>query len=278
MIQEIAPHVYHNVFRDRIPEGTDYVNIFAGGKTYLTAEGMFPTVDAMYAMGVAEQDLVYLFSIDETAFFLLWNIPERVKNALVPVPTTVFRTMDPPYMALAGATALHLSSWYRTNQFCGRCGKPNRRDDIERAMRCTECGNIVYPRINPAIVVAVRNKDKILVTHYADRPAASRYALVAGFVEIGETFEDTVKREVLEEVGLPVKNVRYHASQPWGFAGNIMVGFWADLDGDDDTVTLDEEELDEGVWLSREEIPPVENPPSLTQTMIDLFRQGKDPK
>ena len=129
MIQEIAPHVYHNVFRDRIPEGTDYVNIFAGGKTYLTAEGMFPTVDAMYAMGVAEQDLVYLFSIDETAFFLLWNIPERVKNALVPVPTTVFRTMDPPHMALAGATALHLSSWYRTNQFCGRCGKPNRRDD-----------------------------------------------------------------------------------------------------------------------------------------------------
>ena len=278
MIQEIAPHVYHNVFRDRIPEGTDYVNIFAGGKTYLTAEGMFPTVDAMYAMGVAEQDLVYLFSIDETAFFLLWNISEGVKNALVPVPTTVFRSMDPPHMALAGATALHLSSWYRTNQFCGRCGKPNRRDDVERAMRCTECGHIVYPRINPAIVVAVRHEDKILVTHYADRPAASRYALVAGFVEIGETFEDTVKREVMEEVGLPVKNVRYHASQPWGFAGNIMVGFWADLDGDDDTVTLDEAELDEGVWLSREEIPPVENPPSLTQTMIDLFRQGKDPK
>ena len=78
MIQEIAPHVYHNVFRDRIPEGTDYVHIFAGGKTYLTAEGVFPTVAAIYAMGVAEKDLVYLFSIDETAFFLLWNIPDHV--------------------------------------------------------------------------------------------------------------------------------------------------------------------------------------------------------
>ena len=105
-----------------------------------------------------------------------------------------------------------------------------------------------------------------------------RYALVAGFVEIGETFEDTVKREVMEEVGLPVKNVRYHASQPWGFAGNIMVGFWADLDSDDETVTLDEAELDEGVWLTREEIPAESNPPSLTHTMIQLFREGKDPQ
>ena len=278
MIQEIAPHVYHNVFRDRIPEETDFVNIFAGGKTYLTSEGKFPTVAAMYAMGVAEKDLVYLFSIDETAFFLLWEVPEYVKEALIPTATMVFRNMEPSHMALAGATALHLSSWYRANRFCGCCGKPNRRDDVERAMRCTECGNIVYPRINPAIVVAVRHNDKILVTHYANRPGATRYALVAGFVEIGETFEDTVKREVMEEVGLPIKNVRYHASQPWGFAGNIMVGFWADLDGDDETVTLDEMELDEGTWLTRGEITPTPNPPSLTHTMIELFRQGKDPK
>ena len=103
-------------------------------------------------------------------------------------------------------------------------------------------------------------------------------SLVAGFTEIGETLEDTVRREVMEEVHLPIKNIRYHGSQPWGFAGNIMVGFWADLDSEDETVILDRSELDEGVWLSREKIPVDENPASLTHTMIQLFRQGKDPK
>ena len=145
-------------------------------------------------------------------------------------------------------------------------------------MRCPACNHIEYPRINPAVLAAVRHDGKILLTHYANRVTSARYALVAGFTEIGETLEDTVRREVLEEVGLPVKNIRYHASQPWGFAGNIMVGFWADLDSDDDTVTLDDEELDEGVWLTPEEIPPESNPPSLTHTMIQLFREGKDPK
>ena len=278
MIQEIAPHVYHNAFCDRKPEAADYVTIFSGGKTFLTEEGTFPTVAAMYTIGVGEGDLIYLFTIDETAFFLLWNVTDAVKEALAPAGTMVFRNMEPSHMALAGATALHLSTWYRSNQFCGRCGSRTKRDDVERAMRCPECGNIIYPRINPAIVVAVRHNDKILVTHYANRPGATRYALVAGFVEIGETFEDTVRREVMEEVGLPIKNIRYHASQPWGFAGNIMVGFWAELDGDDETVTLDEMELDEGTWLTREEITPAPNPPSLTHTMIELFRQGKDPK
>ena len=152
------------------------------------------------------------------------------------------------------------------------------RDKVERAMRCPSCGQIVYPRINPAVLAAVRHRDKLLLTHYANRPNATRYALVAGFTEIGETLEDTVRREVMEEVHLPVKNIRYHGSQPWGFAGNIMVGFWADLDSEDETVILDRSELDEGVWLSREELPVEENPASLTHTMIQLFRQGKDPQ
>ena len=144
-------------------------------------------------------------------------------------------------------------------------------------MRCTRCGAIVYPRINPAIVVLVRDGDRALLTHYADRPMLQRYALVAGFTEIGETLEDTVRREVLEEVGIRVKNVRYHANQPWGFSGNLMVGFWADLDGDGD-ITLDTAELNEAVWLRREEIPPTPDPIDLTHTMIELFRLGLDPR
>ena len=278
MIQDIFPHVFHNEFHERESLPGDFVAVFSGGKTYLSQGGALPTAAEIKALGVKEHELVYLFEIDQTAFFLLWTVPDAVKTALVEQGTGIFRNMKPTYLALAGSTALHLSAWYRSNRFCGRCGAAMERDKVERAMRCPSCGQIVYPRINPAVLAAVRHRDKLLLTHYANRPNATRYALVAGFTEIGETLEDTVRREVMEEVHLPIKNIRYHGSQPWGFAGNIMVGFWADLDSEDETVILDRSELDEGVWLSREEIPVEENPASLTHTMIQLFRQGKDPK
>ena len=278
MIQDIFPHVFHNEFHERESLPGDFVAVFSGGKTYLSQGGALPTAAEIKALGVKEHELVYLFEIDQTAFFLLWTVPDAVKTALVEQGTGIFRNMKPTYMALAGSTALHLSAWYRSNRFCGRCGAAMERDKVERAMRCPSCGQIVYPRINPAVLAAVRHRDKLLLTHYANRPNATRYALVAGFTEIGETLEDTVRREVMEEVHLPIKNIRYHASQPWGFAGNIMVGFWADLDSEDETVILDRSELDEGVWLSREEIPVEETPVSLTHTMIQLFRQGKDPQ
>lgn len=278
MIQDIFPHVFHNEFHERESLPGDFVAVFSGGKTYLSQGGALPTAAEIKALGVKEHELVYLFEIDQTAFFLLWTVPDAVKTALVEQGTGIFRNMKPTYMALAGSTALHLSAWYRSNRFCGRCGAAMERDKVERAMRCPSCDQVVYPRINPAVLAAVRHRDKLLLTHYANRPNATRYALVAGFTEIGETLEDTVRREVMEEVHLPIKNIRYHGSQPWGFAGNIMVGFWADLDSEDETVILDRSELDEGVWLSREEIPVDENPSSLTHTMIQLFRQGKDPK
>ena len=278
MIQDIFPHVFHNEFHERESLPGDFVAVFSGGKTYLSQGGALPTAAEIKALGVKEHELVYLFEIDQTAFFLLWTVPDAVKTALVEQGTGIFRNMKPTYLALAGSTALHLSAWYRSNRFCGRCGAAMERDKVERAMRCPSCDQVVYPRINPAVLAAVRHRDKLLLTHYANRPNATRYALVAGFTEIGETLEDTVRREVMEEVHLPIKNIRYHGSQPWGFAGNIMVGFWADLDSEDETVILDRSELDEGVWLSREEIPVDENPSSLTHTMIQLFRQGKDPK
>lgn len=278
MIQDIAPHIFHNEFHERESRPDDRVTVFVGGKTYLTQAGVFPTAEEIKALGAAETDLVYLFEIDRTAFFLLWNVSDAVKHALVEHVGMVFRNMKPTYLALAGATAMHLSAWYRSNRFCGRCGAAMARDKVERAMRCPQCDQVVYPRINPAVLAAVRHRDKLLLTHYANRPNATRYALVAGFTEIGETLEDTVRREVMEEVRLPIQNIRYHASQPWGFAGNLMVGFWADLDCEDETITLDHNELDEGVWLTREEIPVDPNPASLTHTMIQLFREGKDPR
>ena len=224
MIQDIFPHVFHNEFHERSSLPGDLVTVLAGGKTYLTPSGTFPTAAEVKALGVEEDELVYLFEIDQTAFFLLWTVPDTVKAALAEHGTGVFRNMKPTYLALAGATALHLSAWYRSNRFCGCCGGAMERDKVERAMRCPSCGQIVYPRINPAVLAAVRHWDKLLLTHYANRPNATRYALVAGFTEIGETLEDTVRREVMEEVHLPSRTSAITAASPGALPGT---SWWA---------------------------------------------------
>jgi NAD+ diphosphatase len=143
----------------------------------------------------------------------------------------------------------------------------------ERAMVCPSCGQTEYPKISPAIIVAIKNKDKLLMSRYA-RGAYRRYALIAGFVEIGETFEDCVRREVMEEVGLKVKNIRYYRSQPWAFSDTEMIGFTADLDGDD-TIRLEEDELAEAGWFTREEIPDYSPYISVGHAMMRAFKNGE---
>ena len=143
-------------------------------------------------------------------------------------------------------------------------------------MRCPACGNMIYPRIAPAVIAAVTHGDKLVLTKYANR-SFTRYALIAGFIEIGETAEETVAREVLEEVGLRVKNIRYYKSQPWGVAGNLSIGYFCDLDGDD-TIRLDEEELACAQWFDRHSLPAKDDGISLTREMIRIFGEGREPK
>ena len=114
------------------------------------------------------------------------------------------------------------------------------------------------------------------MTRYANRPYKG-HALIAGFCEIGETPEQTVIREVHEEVGLKVKNIRYYKSQPWGFDSNLLMGFFCDLDGED-TISLDEEELSMAVWMERENIPDDPEQISLTREMMTVFKNGEDKK
>ena len=141
----------------------------------------------------------------------------------------------------------------------------------ERALKC-ECGNVVYPRINPAVIVGVIKGDTILVTRY--RRGFAHNALVAGFVEIGETLEQTVRREVMEETGIRVKNIRYYKSQPWGVAQDLLVGFYCEADGDDE-IRMDENELKSARFLRREEIELQPDSLSLTNEMMKMFKEGK---
>jgi len=110
------------------------------------------------------------------------------------------------------------------------------------------------------------------MTKYAGR-SYKKYALIAGFTEIGETAEETVAREVMEEVGLKVKNIRYYKSQPWGVDGNLLLGFFADLDGEGE-IHLDENELSEGEWFARDAMPAHDDGISLTREMMGVFEKG----
>ena len=283
MIQEIYPEVFSNAFTPREAVDTDLVFCYRGEEVLMFGvEDMLlaPTVDMMkQTFEVQPEDLIYLFSIGEEGIYLLKytdKVEEKLKQAAGFEFHTlrVLRTLEPQWIAFAGVTGSHLAKWYRSNEFCGCCGNKMKPKTTERAMRCSECGFTDYPKICPAVIVAIVDGDKIMLTKYANRDF-TRYALVAGFCEIGETVEETVHREVLEEIGVKVKNIRYFGSQPWGFSESLLFGFFVDLDGDN-TVKLDVNELKEGVWVKREDVPDdYENGLSLTYTMMQAFKRGE---
>ena len=133
---------------------------------------------------------------------------------------------------------------------------------------------MIYPKICPAVIVAVINGDKLLVTKYAGRENSPNYALVAGFAEVGESIEDTVRREVFEETGIKVKNLRFYKSQPWSFTDTLLMGFFCELDGSD-SITVDYSELSVAKWISRDEIDVSYTDMALTNEMICVFRDGE---
>ena len=267
MIQDIQPKCYHNEYTPRPLGDGDTVFVFRGRQVLLRQEDgelAFPT-----GHDVRDKNLQYLFSIDEKAFFLS---REEVPGFSFQ-PLFLLRKCTPQDLCFAGMTAWHLYNWYENHRFCGKCGRPLRHHPTLRAMEC-DCGNLEFPVIAPAVIVAVTDGDRILVSRYAGREFKG-LALIAGFCEIGERAEDTVRREVMEEAGLKVKNLRYFDSQPWGFASNLLLGYVAQLEGSD-TIHFDHEELQTAYWIRREDMEPVtENLLSLTGTMMEAFRQGR---
>lgn len=278
MIQDIFPHIYHNEYHPHVPKDNDIVLVFDGNEVLLKTDEkkMFSFAEIKEQVESETAEYRYLFEIDETAFYYLRNADVTTIQGVSRYSKNIFRTYEPRYLAFAGITAFQLYQWYESHIFCGKCGHTLVPDQKERALYCAHCGEIIYPTICPAVIIGVIDKknDRILFTKYADRDY-KKYALVAGFAEIGETLEDTVRREVKEEVGLSVKNIRYYKNQPWSFTGTLLVGFFAELDGEAD-ITLEEDELKEATWFERKNMPPTENDISLTAEMMEAFRAGKE--
>lgn len=322
MIQDIAPKIMHNQFRDYGPEqmkDEDTAFVFEGRNVLCHVDEQagisFPKAGELLAAGASREHFRYLFSIDDRPFWLFVSFEEdadarsvlaglkaktcdpgkcvsdearidinpgscvsgHAEDVEYTVETLrVLRRTKPKEECYAGETAYHLYVWYRDNSFCGRCGEHLEYSHKERAMICPSCGNVVYPKIAPAVIVGILNSsgDKIVMTRYAGREYKG-HALVAGFCEIGETAEDTVRREVLEEVGLHVRNIRYYKSQPWGFDSNLLFGYYCTAD-EDEPIHMDDGELAKAVWISRDEIGEEERNLSLTAEMIMHFKEEGD--
>ena len=277
LIQEISPHKYHPEFLPRPPKEKDHILLFSGKDVLMQKIHDAPAIPTYAVMSSIMENLaeklIYLFSIDDAAFYLAPGEPLPSSKDLTLQPVGSFRTFQPVWQAFAGITGSHLNNWYTTHKFCGACGGVFSHCTDQRALICARCGYTDYPKIAPVVIVGVMDNDNLLVTKYAGR-VYTNYALIAGFVEIGEAFEDTVRREVMEEVGLKVKNIRYYKSQPWAFSDTLLAGFYADVDGATD-ITMDTGELAEALWVHRSDIPENAdfdiNTISLTSEMINSF-------
>jgi NAD+ diphosphatase len=170
-------------------------------------------------------------------------------------------------MALA-AYAVRIISYDRLTRFCGRCGHETRPLRTERAKLCTDCNLITYPRISPAIIVLIKKGEEVLLAS-SPRFPQSLFSVIAGFVEPGESIEETVHREVKEEVGIRVKNIRYFASEPWPFPDSLMLGFVADYCSGD--IVIDNNEIRAAGWFTRDNLPDLPSPMSISRALINAW-------
>ena len=239
MIQDLGSHCYHNEYHPVPPKGRDCILFFQGRKALVKVTGdSFSFPDFQYTGEYYPQiytSYTYLFSIDQVNYYLireeaLDRLPGYTMEDII-----IFRNLGPQVNGFALITGYQLHNWYESRKFCGKCGQPLVPDARERMLYCPHCKNTEYPKISPAVIVGVRNGDRLLMSKYAGG-TARRYALIAGFAEIGETLEETVKREVMEEVGLKVKNIEYYKSQPWSLSSSLLMGFYCDLEGSDQIV------------------------------------------
>ena len=168
----------------------------------------------------------------------------------------------------AAARALQLLEWDRTHRYCGSCATPTRVKPGERARECPSCGQLSYPRISPAVIMAVVREDRLLLAR-ARRFPPGFYSVLAGFVEPGETLEQCVQREVREETGVEVKNIRYFASQPWPFPHSLMIAFTAEHAAGE--IRVDDAELLDAGWYAADAFPAIPDPITVARRLIDWF-------
>lgn len=246
--------------------------IFEKNKILINCENgacFIPDDETINACGIKPAHTLFLGSLGKQDCFAA----ELTPGDLVPEPyawmdlRVLLDTISDDLFWIAGL-ANHLLDWERSHRFCGRCSHPTEDKADERAKYCPACGLINYPRLSPAVIVAILKGDKILLARNK-RFRGPFYSVLAGFVEPGETIEDCIHREIREEVGLAVNNIRYFGSQPWPFPNSLMVGFVADYAGGE--IAVDNKELMEAAWFTAQSLPSIPSRISIARQLIDWF-------
>lgn len=260
MIEKSLYENYQIDFSDEItPKTDDYLFIFNENRElFLTSDKQLPKnlegFDIEFCLFIGKYKGKNSFVVnvyDETSFYDLREVYE----------------FNPDLYHIAGKAVL-VRDWYISHEFCGRCGTPTQIDEKDMMLKCPSCGQVHYPRIAPAIIVAISKENELLMAQHSYHDTI-RYALIAGFVEPGESIEEAVQREVLEEVGIKIKNIRYMKSQSWPFPNSLMLGFTAEYESGD--IKVDGDEIVKAKWFKKDEITRYDSDISISDWLIQNF-------
>lgn len=276
MIQDIFPHRFNNQYLPKKNiEENDFILHYDGNSLLLKTNGdefeLPQKKDFLEITNHSEN--TFLFSLNDVPCFLVWDKPKTDKLIFIYKEIDFFRSISQQEIAWISIAGFHLRNWYSQNKYCGKCGTQTQQKPDERALVCPECNTVVYPKISPAVIVAIICNDKILLARGANW-SGGWYSLIAGYVDVGESLEEALVREVKEEVGLDIQNIRYYKSQPWPLSGSMMIGFVAEAE-ENQKIIIDPKEIAEAAWFTRGNLPKHSSKISIAGEMIEKFEKGE---
>lgn len=243
--------------------------VFVGQKLLVSTTATIPNCVSLEDIGLAPIRTQFLGTLDGQPCYSA----ELPKETIAPDGMTfsglreLYGKLDEDFFALSGR-AVQIMEWDRTHQYCGHCGTPTTQVSTERAKRCPNCRLVNYPRLSPAVIVLISRGEEVLLAR-SHRFPTGMYSVLAGFVEPGESLEETIVREVREEVGVEIKEIRYFGSQPWAFPNSLMIGFTATYAGGE--IAIDPQEIADAAWFHKHNLPQIPPKLSIARKLIDQF-------